>query len=1220
MKKCLLLSFTLMTTTLLPESKTWNASIPGNAWNHSDHWSPNGIPGIHDVALFNEIALIPRDEFMVALIAPASVGSIAFNNPNALTGYSIFGMHPLKLDTPSSNTSILIDPKNQSPHFINTPLLLGKDLDLLNQSFAKITFLRSLEGQDKNIAIYGSGEIEFAGPDHNTFSGTTTIRGGKLLLNKNPGIASMSGHLTIDSGSVQYVNERQLLPSATVSLKGSMGNATLDMGSFQDSIDQLILLPSSFQNKVSLKQSGKLSILGDQPNALSLSDHSLIEGSGTLILSGKNTGIAYRGSSKDAQIQTDIHLGGLTRQVHTDANKTGPSLILSGAISNGSLRKTGPGRLLLTGNNTYAKTYIDEGSLQGTTQSLPGDIQNDSALVFAQDFHGTFSSSISGKGSLSKEGNGTVTLSGNNTFTGGILISEGTLEGTTLSLPGPIQNQGALSFNQNFDGTFSKAIKGPGSFHKSGTGTILLTGENILDGCIVVSEGTLIGNAENLQGALLNYASVVLNQEEDGTYLAAISGNGTLIKKGKGTLCLPQKNTHQGVVILDEGAIEISHNESLGSSSLKMKEGTLLTLRPDVEAPNDIHCAGKISYINVPSGESDLLGHLTGGTYVKKGDGILHFEGTGDLTGITVERGSLELGGNLAASKSVVIQPETAFFGTGTLQGDLELQGTLTVGKVIPEYTNPDNEQIVQHFAFDTLYDEQTPLSKDLYLAGDFSQQTVNQKLHIDGNVSLSPDAKIVIKFNPNLLNTMDVQGTLTLDSPTLELVPYEGFYQLEQNYKIIQAESVEGQFGNVVNTFSMLQPSLSYSVEEGSSSILFNLSIRRFSDLFQTGNSNQVAAYLDSLADHPCQNSLIVIETLINTPSAQEVEHALSQMHPSMLTSLAVVQENDLFYLRNAIYTRLQAEQATCRNMKPRASSRPFVSQIDQEEIVFDYAPSPKHSVRLWGAFMGGYTNQQNQSGEPGYFAKSPGAILCADTTIGEKGVFGGGVGYIYTAQDWKKNRGHARLQNIYASLYSQYAGNSGYIAANLSGGYSLYSLDRHISFGPRRIIEANAQSNTQGFQGAFDLKMGLTYPFNSHALSPFVGVDYMVIHLCECEESGARSLNLKLKPHTADLLTTEGGFEWFVCQRKERTFMKAFIRLSAILESRFFGATEDASFVCGGSLNVKGLYPSRVLAGVGAGISAAFNQNTLSFVYQAKTQWQFTDQSLSIDYLWKF
>lgn len=1223
MKKHLLLSFALtaaLPTILLSETKTWNASIPGNAWNHPDHWTPKGIPGIQDTALFNEIAPIPREEFMVAIIAPASVGAISFNNPNLLTRYLIVGTHALRLDAPSGNTAIVIEPKNQSAHILDMPILLGKDLDLFNQSPAKVAFLRNIDGQDKNIAIYGSGDIEFAGPDHNTFSGTTTIRGGKLLLNKNPGIVGMSGNLQIDSGSVKYVNERQLLPSATVALKGSMGNATLEIGPFQESIQQLTLFPTSFLNQVVLHQTGKLSILGDQVHAISLSDHSLIAGSGTLVLSGKNTGISYQGSSQTAQIQANIDLGNAMRTITTETLANGPLLQISGAISNGSLVKEGSGVLLLTGDNTYKNTYIRKGTLQGTTQSLPGNIENNDSLIFDQDFHGTFSSSISGTGSLSKKGSGTVALTGKNTFTGGILISGGTLEGTTLSLPGPIQNDSALSFNQNFDGVFSQTIHSPGSFYKLGTGTVLLTGENTLDGCIVVSEGTLIGNTQSLRGTLLNYASVVLNQNDDSSYPAPICGNGTLIKTGKGTLSLPQKNTHQGIVILDEGAIQIHHNESLGSSILQMKEGTVLTLMPNIEASNEIQCTGDTSYINVPEGQSDLLGHVSGGTCVKQGTGILHLRGSGDLAGLTVEQGSLELNGDLSTSKSLVVQPETAFFGTGTLHGDLDLQGTLTVGKVIPQYTDPDAEQIASHFAFDTLYDEQTPLSKDLYLAGDFSPQTVNGELNIDGNVALSPDAKIVIKFNPNLLNTMNVNGTLTLDSPTLELVPYEGFYQLEQNYKIINAESVEGQFGQVINTFSMLNPSLSYSVEEGVSSVLFNLSIRRFSDVFQAGNTSQVANYLDTLADHPCQNSLVVIETLINTPSAQEVEHALSQMHPSALTSLAVVQENDLFYLRNAIYTRLQAEQTTCKNLKPQLSSRSSASHLDREEIVFDYAPPPKHSVRIWGAFIGGYTNQENQSGEPGYLAKSPGAILCADTTLGENGVFGGGVGYIYTAQDWKKSRGHARLQNIYASLYSQYAGNSGYIAANLSGGYSLYSIDRHISFGPRRIIEADAKSDTQGFEGAIDLKMGLTYPFHRHALSPFVGVDYMVVHLCACEESGARSLNLKLKPHTADLLTTEGGFEWFTCQKKDRTLLKAFIRLSAILESRFFGATEKASFTCGGSLNVKGLYPSRVLAGVGAGISAAFQQNTLSFVYQAKTQFQFTDQSLSIDYLWRF
>ena len=1207
---------------LFSDVKTWDASVPGNAWNHSEHWSPSGIPGPSDTALFGTIAPIPRKEFMVTIIAPTSVGAIEFNNSNASTTYRIFGENPLKFDTLSANASVVSAAKNQSANIIDTPILLGKDLDLLNQSSARLTVRGRIDGVNKNITTYAVGDIEFSGPEHNSFSGTTTVHGGKLLFNKNPRIVAISGDLHIDSGAVEYQSERQVLPTTTISLHGSTGNATLNIGPHKETISNLILLPSSFVNKVSLEDSGKLTIQG---NSLSLSDNALIEGAGTVLLAGENTGITYSGTIQNGAIQANIDLGNKRRTIATTSSGNAPYLAIDGVISNGALVKEGDGTLLLTGDNTYASgTAIHAGVLRGTTRSLQGPMQNKGEIVFDQNFHGAYASHIEGSGSLSKMGNGTVTLTGDNTFTGGILISEGTLEGTTLTLPGPILNNGALSLHQDFDGVFSGNIEGSGSIYKLGSGTILLTGENTLHGHIIVSEGTLSGTTKSLQGPLLNYASVVLAQDFNATYPSTLSGNGSFIKTGEGILDLNQKNTHQGDTLLREGTLQISHNEALGASTLKMSNETVLKLMPDVEVSNTIQLREGVSYVNVQSGHSDLLGHVSGATLIKTGPGILHFTGTGDLLGLTVDQGSLQLNGSITTANPVIIQPNTTLFGTGILNGDLDVRGNLMVEKTIAPYILPSDEHIIERFSFDTLYDEKTPVTKDLYLAGNFSSAPVDGELNISGDITFSPEATVVIKFNPNAFNTINIDGALMLDSPTLQLVPSEGIYSLHQDYKIINASSLNGQFDNVVNTFAMLSPSLSYQVEEGVSSVLFNLSVRNFSDLFQTGNSGSVAQYLDILTNNPCQNSPIVLETLINTPSGAEIEHALQQMQPSAFTSLLVAQENDLFYLRNAIYTRLQNGQSACyKKRKPKDPSQraPLSEEWMREEIVFEPPLPPKHTIRIWGALIGGYTSQENQKGEPGFIAESPGAVLCADTSLGKHGILGGGLGYIYTIQGWKKSRGDANIQNFYATLYGQYAKRSGYVAAALSGGYSLYAANRHISFGPNRVIHAHAQSDFSGFEGSCHLKMGLNYPFNAQSISPFLGIDYMLAHLCKCEESGARSLNLKLKPHTGDLLTTEGGFEWFVCQKKETTLMKAFIRLSGIWEKRFFGETERASFVCGGSLQVKGLYPSRLLAGLGGGVSAAFGlHSTLSLSYQAKTQFQFTDQSLSIDYLWKF
>src|SRR5699024_10439025 len=100
-------------------------------------------------------------------------------------------------------------------------------------------------------------------------------------------------------------------------------------------------------------------------------------------------------------------------------------------------------------------TVVSAGTLVGTTTSLQGDILNNALVVFDQATNGTYAGVMSGTGSLTKTGTGNVTLSGANTYSGGTTVSAGTLTGTTLSLQGAILNNAAVVFDQATDGIYA---------------------------------------------------------------------------------------------------------------------------------------------------------------------------------------------------------------------------------------------------------------------------------------------------------------------------------------------------------------------------------------------------------------------------------------------------------------------------------------------------------------------------------------------------------------------------------------------------------------------------------------------------------------------------------------------------------------------------------------------------------------------------------------------
>ena len=113
-----------------------------------------------------------------------------------------------------------------------------------------------------------------------------------------------------------------------------------------------------------------------------------------------------------------------------------------GITGSGAYNKLGAGTLILTGASTFdGVTFVLDGTLRGNASSLQGLISNDASLVFDQGTNGTFVGSINGSGSLTKIGGGTLVLNSNNSYTGGTLVSAGTLQGTTASLQGDIAEQ-----------------------------------------------------------------------------------------------------------------------------------------------------------------------------------------------------------------------------------------------------------------------------------------------------------------------------------------------------------------------------------------------------------------------------------------------------------------------------------------------------------------------------------------------------------------------------------------------------------------------------------------------------------------------------------------------------------------------------------------------------------------------------------------------------------
>ena len=168
---------------------------------------------------------------------------------------------------------------------------------------------------------------------------------------------------------------------------------------------------------------------------------------------------------------------------------------LSGATL---LFKTGNGTLFLnTPNTATGGAVINDGIVQigdgaSANGNLGGSITNNDTLIFANPAALTSSAAISGTGTLTKNGAGALTLTGNQSFTNLTTINAGTLEFSGSPPQGDITNRGVLEFKPAGLTVCPGAISGPGSVVNNGSGTVYLAGANSFTGGLTNTTGNLV--------------------------------------------------------------------------------------------------------------------------------------------------------------------------------------------------------------------------------------------------------------------------------------------------------------------------------------------------------------------------------------------------------------------------------------------------------------------------------------------------------------------------------------------------------------------------------------------------------------------------------------------------------------------------------------------------------------------------------------------------------
>ena len=1024
----------------------------------------------------------------------------------------------------------------------------------------------------------GVGTLILSGA--NTYTGGATVSGGTLQGNTT----SLQGNIANDA-NVTFAQATDGTYSGAMSGTGSLtktnaGVLTLSAantysGGTTVSGGTLQGNTTSLQGNVTNNASVTFDQAADgiYSGAMSGTGSLNKNGAGTLILSGANS---YSGGTtvSDGSLagSTTSLQGNITNNANVTFDQTNTGTY-GGIISGtGTLFKLGTGTTILSGANTYSgNTTVSGGTLQGNTTSLHGNIVDNANVTFDQTTDGTYSSVISGTGSLIKSGTGTVTLSGANTYSGGTTVSAGSLVGNTTSLQGAITNNAVTTFDQSSSGTYSGAMSGAGSLIKSGTGTVALSGANMYSGGTTISGGSLVGTTTSLQGNFLDNANLSFNQNFDGTYAGIIGGTGNLTKSGNGTLTLSGVSTFSGGTTVSAGLLQ----------------GDTNTLQGDI--------ANNAGVIFNQATSGIYAGDMSGtGTVEKDGLGTVTMTGTNTYTGqTTVLAGRLIVNGVITSPTIVAATPTTVgiLAGIGTIEADVVSQGIVAPGSSIGTLT----------------------------VNGDYTNTAEGiMEVEVDngGNVP---------GVNNDLLL---VTGTATLNGGLVSVQNTGGNYIAGTQYTFLQASSVVGTYAGITGDFnnSFIDAELGYT-----SNSVFFLVMTDYASVAQTINELAVANYLDSVASNPSADFQAVLAGL-NSLSDSQARSAFNQMSGEVSPTLAGIGLQNTTLVIQQLAGQLRSGRLGSNISDEYAVAAPATSKPSGPISLVSYecgsAPRvvfvserPLDQWRGWtfGYGLGGAASTDGNAAGLNY--GMGGTLLGVERLLDDNGRVGFFGGYQGTSL---RLTGPLQSGKINGGMLGTYLYNDdGFNYYTLIGGmqYNGFNTRRLVLFDG---IDRTAAGSFSGWQGYGYLERGVSFRTAQATLQPFAALQYIYLRQNGYTETGADSLNLSVGGIDANSLRSLVGSRLQYTQgtrlghrllpELRALWLHEFLQTDAVVNS-FFAP------IGGGGFAIQGLNLGRDWAIVGGGFRCELNSGWnlyANYDAQVNTRQVFHVGSGGLQYAW--